>query len=118
MLVDKLKRNIESKTTRLRYFTSSIVKANNRAGKVSCGIGWVSYDSRSGNRLDELSLNVDSWPSSLNLELAAFWTICLTVGYDTKVEIISGNEVVLTSLSIVGWIGGPQKYLKEAVHQQ
>jgi len=102
VLVDKLKRNIEGKTKSLRYFTSSIAKANNRAGKVSCGIGWVSYDSRSGNRLDELSLNVDSWPSSLNLELAAFWMICLTVGCDTEVEIISGNEAVLTSLGIVG----------------
>ena len=35
LLVDKLKRNIESKTTRLRYFTSSIVKANNRTKEVS-----------------------------------------------------------------------------------
>jgi hypothetical protein len=102
VLVDKLKRNLERKTTCLSYFTSSIVKTNNRVGKVKCGIGWISYDSRNGSRLDEMSLNIDSWPLTQNLELTAFWTICLTVGCNTEVEIMSENEAALTSLGKAG----------------
>ncbi|CAG8789071.1 16445_t:CDS:2, partial [Gigaspora rosea] len=100
--MDKLRRNIESNSTNIRFYINSLAKLNSSVGKVNCGIGWISFDSIEENRLDELSLNVDSWPSSLQLELIALWTVCLAVGCDAVVEVISENDAALTSLSKVG----------------